>query len=195
MGLTEIIEDIEQESQQKKAKILEDARAEAEDILKKADAEKERLVCNYEDEAHKLALSERREKLSGARLDGRRMVVEVKEEVVKQMIDQLWDVLEELRSSPAYEQMLKDAIRQGAEELGSSCVVYAAQDDLESVQKLSAAHPQLVVSQEPIESAGGVVLVSSDGGIRFESTLESLIEESMETIRLEMYNHIFGEER
>ena len=115
--------------------------------------------------------------------------------VVKQTIDHLWDVLKELRSSPAYEQMLKDAIRQGVEELGGSCVVYAAQDDLESVQKLSAAYPQLVVSKEPIESAGGVVLVSSDGGIRFESTLESLIEESMESIRLEVYKHIFGEER
>jgi len=195
MGLTEIIEDIEQETQQRRAEILEDARAQAEDILKRAEAEKERFATEYEEEARRLALSERRERLSGARLEARRVVVEAKEDAVKQAIDRLWEALEELRGSSEYEHMLKSAIEQGINELGGSCVVHAARDDLEKVRELAAAYPNLVVSDELLDSRGGVVLVSADGGIRVDNTLESLVEDKMESIRLEVYNHIFGEER
>lgn len=195
MGLTEIIEDIEQETQQIRAKILEEGRAQADAILKDAEREKEKLILSYEEEAKRLAASERRERLSSARLDARRMIVEAREEVVQRAIHQLWDALESLRDSPEYQDMLRRALHQGVEELGGSATVYAAPHDLEKVKALAAEFPNLVVSDEPLESRGGVVLVSSDGNVRFENTLESLVEENMESIRLEVYNHIFGEER
>ncbi|HIH69390.1 V-type ATP synthase subunit E [Methermicoccus shengliensis] len=195
MGLTEIIEDIEQETQQRRAKILEEGKAQADAILKDAEREKEKLILSYEEEARRLAASERRERLSSARLDARRMIVEAREEVVQRAIHQLWDVLESLRDSPEYQEMLRRAIQQGVRELGGSATVYAAPHDLEKVKAIAAEFPSLVVSDEPLESRGGVVLVSPDGSVRFENTLESLVEEKMESIRLEVYNHIFGEER
>jgi|Deesub1362A_J573_1020465.scaffolds.fasta_scaffold00261_4 V/A-type H+-transporting ATPase subunit E len=188
MGLDELIEDIRKDTEQKRDEILKKAREEADEILKKAREEADRILKIGEEDAKRLAESERRERISSARLQAGRIVAEAREEVVERAIARMWEFLAELKKRDEYREFLKNVIEQGRKELGGDVKVSASPEDFEIIMSLA---PDAELSE--FDTKGGVVLTS--GKVWIDSTFESLMAENMEKIRLMIYEHVFGESR
>jgi vacuolar-type H+-ATPase subunit E/Vma4 len=181
------------------ADILSEAKSEAKQITEGAEAEKKKhldeekkvvsaMLAQAEAEAKALVESQRRERVAWARLEGKKLEGEAREEVIRDALDALYEQLEKFRKSKEYGDFLSARIESGIKEIGiPNPVVRVCKGDKKFV-KNGNGKAKVV---EDLEGIGGAIVESADGSVRVDLTMETLFEDKKEFLRKKLYEKLF----
>ncbi len=183
-------------------RIEEDAQWKIEEYYSNAEKEIERIRSieegKWEQEKEKLESMGKREAetikqmhISKAHLDGKKMLMQAREEVIEKIIK---DMLENFREYGDYDSYLQRSLKESSEILGSKFMVISSQEDREKIESI-ASSLSIDISVAPGDVPyGGFIAVSSDSTRRLDNTAEAFIERNMGEIRKMIYTKLFGEE-
>ena len=183
-------------------RIEEDAQWKIEEYYREADEEIARIrkieEGKWEKEREKLEAAGKREAetirqmhVSKAHLDGKKMLMQAREEVIEKVIK---DMLENFRSYGDYDSYLKSSLEDASKVLGEKFMVISLADDKERISSL-ASELGLSVSVTPGEvENGGFIGVSQDSTMRVDYTAKAFVERNMGEIRKMIHEKLFGEE-
>lgn len=196
--------EITQQSENEAATILEQARKDADQILKtaQADAQKEREKVLAE--ARTQATAESRRVLSGVHLEVKKQTLRNREAVIARVFDAVRKELENFRKEPNYDSFLESLIFEGIFALESDrfklCFGKQEADLFESkirgrvIEILSGQGRSctLDVSVVP-ESEGGVLILSEDGRMSYDNRFSARLKRLETDMRLEVMKHVFAD--
>ena len=92
-------------------------------------------------------------------------------------------------SSSSYEKAVTGLIEEGLAVIGPKAKVQCASKDRKAVAaaiKKLGSRAGVTFDDAPVETMGGVVLVTPDGSIRFDNTFEARLEKMRPTLRQEI---------
>ena len=174
---------------QRRKEILAEAEREARRIRRAAEEEAKRIKGEAE-KAAKLIIDRRlraaRERILGeAEMEGRRKLMEAREELVSRVFEEATKRIESLINDEGrrdeYLEILSKLIAEAVEKIGGSeFIVSANERDLELLKRnlgkirrsLPSRELKLTLSEEPIECLGGVVVESGDRLKVYNNTLD-----------------------
>ena len=186
MGIEQLTADILSESKNEAKQITEGAEAEKKRLLDEEKKAVSAMLAKAEAEATALVESQRRERVAWARLEGKKLEGEAREEVIRDALDALYSQLEKFRKSKEYGDFLSARIESGIKEIGiPNPVVRVCKGDKKFVKNGKAK----VV--EDLEGMGGAIVESADGSVRVDLTMETLFEDKKEFLRKKLYEKLF----
>lgn len=174
---------------QRRKEILAEAEREARRIRRAAEEEAKRIKGEAE-KAAKLIIDRRlraaRERILGeAEMEGRRKLMEAREELVSRVFEEATKRIESLINDEGrrdeYLEILSKLIAEAVEKIGGSeFIVSANERDLDLLKRnlgkirrsLPSRELKLTLSEEPIECLGGVVVESGDRLKVYNNTLD-----------------------
>jgi V/A-type H+/Na+-transporting ATPase subunit E len=189
LGLEEIVSRIDQEAADRAAKILEDARADSSKVLDEAKTKADEIVSQARAQADREAKEDRQRSVASARLAAKREILQAKEDVLKRYEKGVMDSLGDFVKSDDYTKFLVKAIDQGLAKIGKDAVIRVNSRDkaLLKGRKLGGE-----LSKDSVECQGGALISSSDGKRRVDNTLESLLRDRSDALRLLLVEQVFG---
>ncbi|MCD6235676.1 MAG: hypothetical protein J7J94_01605 [Thaumarchaeota archaeon] len=191
-------EEIWRRAREKADKILRDADEEAKRIVEEAREKVEReLKSRIEPERIIL----RRRLLGKAMMDGRRMVLLAKNEVIEKAFNKALEKLKQLpQTNPSeYEKFLEKVLRKAVEEFSamgeSNLIIYANERDLGVLKKLvdSLSNSSVSFSFEKADLIGGIIVSDRDGRVIFNSSLEGRLNSLRSILRDQVASILFKE--
>ncbi len=174
---------------QRRKEILAEAEREAKRIRRAAEEEAKRIKGEAE-KAAKLIIDRRlraaRERILGeAEMEGRRKLMEAREEMVSRVFEEATKRIENLINDEErrdeYLEILSKLIAEAVERIGGSEFIISANErDLELLKRnlgkirrsLPSRELKLTLSEEPIECLGGVIVESGDRLKVYNNTLD-----------------------
>lgn len=178
-----------------KENILKNAKAEGEASLRKAESELEADFTKIKSdgeakvaialqEAKTLIENEKRERLSWAKLESKRILSDAKEDAVNTVFDTLLEKMNSYTTTQQYVNKMKQMISSAVNELGGSVVVR-----VKNGEKRFAIPCAKIVGDADI--IGGAIVESKDGKIRINLCLEELLNLQKDALRKEIYKRMF----
>ncbi len=124
------------------------------------------------------------EAIANAHLEAKRELAKAKGELVDSVEKQVWaELLKVRKNKDAYAKLLHKLISTGAKALGSGdAIVYVRAEDRSLVGDLKDAK----LARESVVCSGGAIITSADGRVRIDNTLEALLEEKRDAMRIEI---------
>ena len=183
-------------------RIEEDAQWKIQEYWNKADREIERIrnieESKWEREKEKIESMGKREAetikqmhISKAHLDGKKMLMNAREEVIERIINQ---ILIHFRDYVDYERYIKESLEDAKNVLGNSFSVVTLKDDEDLVRRI-AEDIKLEIKMIPGEiEYGGILAISNDSMKKVDYTVKAFVERNMGDIRKRIYVKLFGEE-
>ncbi len=179
-----------------KATILKDAKKEGEAALLKAEEELEaelkkvksageEKVALAEAEAKRLAESERRERISWAKLEAKRTVSEAKEDSANVAFDALIERIKRYAGTRPYAEKMREKIASAIREVGGKAVVRVKKGE----KKLLSLNG--IEVREDADISGGAVVESKDGRMRVDLSMDSMLAAQKDAVRKETYARLF----
>lgn len=98
-------------------------------------------------------------------------------------------------SGAAHEMALRRLIEEGLDVIGGRAKVQCASKDRKAVAsaiRSLGSKAKVSLDDEPIETAGGVVLKNPDGSVRFDNTFEARLERTRPNLRKEVASILTG---
>lgn len=192
--------------------VLDDTKAEAEQIVAQAQGTARALRGDAESEAERISteiLAEaegeiahlRQRSLATSRLEAQRLLLTRREELIAAVFARAEERLGELRESPGYKQVLLDLIRDGVDKLGEPPEVAArlsARDagllgDADLAQLAERWRGRVRLSLGPaLEISGGAVIETADGHKRYDNSFEQRLALLRAGLRAEVYQLLRG---
>ena len=199
-GAQLIAEDIIKEAKEKAAKIVRDAKKEAQTLLDAAHfgarGEEEREV--KEARVHGKNIYE--EVLAGGRMKARREILQKREELINEVFKKAEESLRKYASSEKYEGDLPRIAVSACRKLGSDkIVIQANRRDLKLLEKnkdqiareLSVEKGVNISFGAPIQTIGGVKVSALDEKIEIDETFENRTRRVFETLRVKVAKVLF----
>lgn len=179
-----------------KSAIIRDAKEEGEAALQKAEAELEAelvkvksdgeaMVKAAEEEAKRIVENERRERLSWAKLEAKRILAEAKEDAVNSALQSLLELMKDYVGTTQYAQKIKEKISSAVSEMSGKATVHVRKTDKKLFQL-----PRAVVVGDA-EIIGGAIVESKDGKLRIDLSIEALMDANRDAIRKDIYDRLF----
>ena len=194
---SEVLGDVQKEAQD----LISMAENEAKEILKKA---KEQAYQNYQtvmNQAKAKAESERLKIASVAEVEMRNCLLQTKEDLVDAAFLKALDKLKEFTATKEYHDYLLKIIEQAPKliEQGNLVVQVSARDKAwltqDVLNRLSEQlHCELTLSSQKEEFIGGCKILTVDGKITYDSTIDNRLQELRPTLRVEVAKILFGKE-
>ncbi len=164
---------------------------------KKIKAIKEREFSKWEREKAKLISDGKREAesiksmyISRANLDGRRMVMEAREEIINRAVQMLKDSAA-LETGEAYQKYIETALINAKNVFGDKFIIMCRPEDAEMVKRIAReTAPDAKISEAPIPY-GGVVISTMDGSKKMDYSVEAHISRRMNEIRRRLAELLF----
>lgn len=169
MGIEELRKEIASSAEKEARAISKKKEEDCSVIISSAQEEAKRILSNAREEAKMLAESQMTE-IAGAKLEGRKIIAEAREAVVSQAMQKAMKELNSFTKTKEYPKLLEKLARKGMKEAGEGCLLRGRKSDSSLLSRIGKAG-------EPIQSIGGVLILSKDGKIRVDSTFEALLEE------------------
>lgn len=182
MGLDELREGILEKAREKEREVLKERDREVSKILAEAEAQRKQLLEKARAEAKQLAAEERHEAVANAHLEAKREMAKARDEYVVDVEAEVRREFFREARGKHYEEHLKKLVEKARRELGGEVIVHLAKAD----RKLLGEMKGVQVSEKPIECEGGAVIVSSEGRVSVNATLEALFEERRDRVRQEI---------
>ncbi|AEH61321.1 H+transporting two-sector ATPase E subunit [Methanosalsum zhilinae DSM 4017] len=183
MGLEPVINDIMDASNKEVNRINSEADREVARILDEARQTAKKLrgdrLVKVEEDIENL----RKQELSSAKLDVKRIILNVKKEMPDEVYDKALNSLSQLPPSKN-EEYLKTILK-GEEKNGTK--VYSNKDSETLVKKLTSLE-----YAGNIDCIGGVIIENEDGTVRLDYTYESILKEVNERSLKEISDILFG---
>lgn len=204
-GTDKIISSIMSEAQDKADKIIQDAQAEVDqinaDATKNAEAEKNKILEN----GKKQSDMRYQQIISEAKMNARRAELGAKEEIIEAAFDKAVDELSQKASAndPQYVNSLVDMIKEAGIEIGGGeLIVKVKESDASAISsKLSAIASDItaatgvnttLTSGDAIDVIGGAVLITANGDIEVNNTIESRLDRNKKILRSEVASVLFN---
>ena len=210
-GVDKIISHIEAEAEKEISEILLKAQAEADKTRKaaqeKAEREAERILSN----GKRVASLEGQRIIAETRIDGRRKKMDAQEEAIAASFEEGKKVLEELaekgkRDNLVYKDIMFDLIASASEVVAGNKLelVFNQRDSKtfnkemlreasELVKKRSGRDISLALTDETIQSLGGVVVRDMEKQVEVDNTLGTRLNRLKESIRVDVAKILFGD--
>lgn len=204
-GTDKIISSIMSEAQEKADKIIQDAQAEVDKInakaTKEADAERNKILEN----GKKQSDMRYQQIISEAKMNARRAELDAKEEVIESTFNKALEELSQKASSndAEYTDSLIKMIEEAATEIGGGdLIVNVKESDVSTVSgKLSTIATNVTNKVgvktslslgDAIDVIGGAVLITANGDIEVNNTIESRLDRNKKILRSEVASVLFN---
>ncbi|MCS3923373.1 V-type ATP synthase subunit E [Methanosalsum natronophilum] len=183
MGLEPVLNDIKEASKDEVSKIQQEADEEATRILDEARQKAKKIKGDRLLKAEEDIDNMRRQELSSAKLDVKRIILNVKKEMPDEVFDKALESLSHL-SPEKNEEYLKTILDKQAE---NGTKVYSNKESEPIVKKLTSLE-----YAGNIDCVGGVIIEDEDGKVRLDYTYESILKEVNERSLKEISDILFG---
>lgn len=192
MGLEEIVARISGDADQRAAKMLADAKTEASKTVEAARERASASLSQAKAQAEREVREERLRSVAAARLAAKRELLQAREDVLRRYEAGIEGSIDDFVKSDDYLRFLLKAIEDGAAKIGEGAAVHVNARD-KSLLRGKKAGGEL--SKDPIDCKGGALVTSEDGKRRVDNTIESILRERTDAVRLKLVDQVFGEER
>ncbi|MHC1586852.1 MAG: V-type ATP synthase subunit E [Candidatus Hecatellaceae archaeon] len=188
----EIIEEAKAEAQRRIAKAEEEARK----VLEEARAEVERLVEEAKAKAREEAELAERQKLSEVRRRNALRILEEKNRLIREAFQQAYEKLKNLKFE-SYANSLAKLLEVSIPAMGSDTVeIWLNKRDLDRqsrlLKNLKISEVKVSVAKKPVDTIGGFILTSPDGKIKLDQTFEARLQAAERRIKKEIAKILFG---
>jgi len=194
------------------SEVLEDVQKEAEAIILAAENEAKKTLKagkgqadqNYQtiiNQAKTQAENERRKITSVTEVEMRNRLLQTKEELVNTAFEKALIKLEGFVTTEKYHDYLLKLIEEVAERIGQKNLVvqvnakdkaWLTQDILNLLSK--KLHRELKLSEQTEDYVGGCKILTVDGKITYDSTIDNRLQELKPALRVEVAKILFGKE-
>ena len=180
-------------------KIMEDANWKIKEYDMEAEKKIEKIRKleeeRWEEERKKMEYEGKREAegiksmiVSKAYLEGKRELMEAREEIIKMVIEK---IKKEARNTESYKKYLKDSLTEASKVMGSDIQVICLKEDRILVDSIiREVCPQAKVVEGHVPS-GGIIVVSKDYLQKIDYSIESFVDRRMNDIRKEVSAKLF----
>ncbi len=188
-------------------RIIEEARRRAEEIVREAERRAEEILKARVEEARRAARRKLRLELHRARLEGSTRLQKVKNELLERVFDEATARLREFveRSREEYARVLRDLIVEALEALGEGeFVVLVNKRDwnlagsmlpsIEEEARRRGRSLKLHLGEEAVDVMGGAVILSADGRVIYNNSLEARLEHVKNMLAGEVLRILMGGE-
>lgn len=187
MGIEKLKGSLLSEATDESRKIVEAAETHVKGMLEEERSRKAAMRKEAEKEVSRLLEEQRNERIAWARLESKRIIAEAKEDAIRDVLEDFFGSLKDVRKSPEYKRFLQKAVAEAAKELGGKVRIRI----LKGERALLPAIKDAAVSED-LESLGGAIVETADERIRIDLTLETLFESRRDGIRKSIYDKLFG---
>jgi len=200
-------QEIRKGAEEKAALTLTEARSKAEQIMADAEVQAKRLLETRLEAAHRRLEQVERSEAAKARMECTRRVLVLQSRYVDQAFAEAESMLRGIPASDqaGYGNTLRRFIAEAVEALGSSTLVALVRaPDKKLVETVlrslggdsgaSSPPPKVSISGEPLESMGGIVLLTPDERSYFVNTFESRLLRAREELRAKVTETLLGRE-
>ncbi|OPZ45032.1 MAG: V-type ATP synthase subunit E [Euryarchaeota archaeon ADurb.BinA087] len=194
MAIDDLIKAVEVSGQERILEIQERSKAEADEIIKDAQAKDQPIKKRLLEEATQSVAIQRNKILSEVREKSRMEFIKAKNEIFERVFDEAVRNLESSREHPRYKEILKSLLNEAIDDLGTDGVIFHIDKRDEALFK--DILNEMKVSGDIITdltSAGGLNAYSRDGRFVIFNTLESRLKKAKEIYRPEIFSVLFGE--
>lgn len=205
MGVEELRREILEEAERKVSEIIAEARAEAERIIAEAERKAGGIKSARESEVRRRMEEKLRSELSLARIEGKKLLVNTRWELVDEVFKKAWDRLLEFRKSDRYfDEFLPRMIVYGASSMGVEEVkLHLNREDTKRVKGIigrlarnvarhSGKSIKLSISDKPINIRGGVLISDLDERVYFNASFDALFNRAREELAPAVFEVLFG---
>jgi V/A-type H+-transporting ATPase subunit E len=161
-------------------------------MLKKARGEVLQEVRKRVGEGRRRAEAERLRRISAAEMKAKWARVQLLDEFVNQVFGESLNKLRELRNKGQYKAILVNLVLEGLAALNTrSAILVGSREDthllVEVAERLSGQSYSVKVSNETVETVGGVKVLLEDGSITYDNTFEARLERIKPELRRRLY--------
>ena len=170
-------------------KLIAEAEQKRKEQLEGLDREYAQKRISVEKDLELLMKNELAEKLATAELEAKRITNTAKEKAVMSAVASIVDFMREQRGKKLkdkYSKYLMGSIESARAELGEGIKIRAGEVEYSLLKGNLKG-----VSQE--KGLEGIIVESSDSSIMYKHTVDSIIEDKMEWLRMEVYSRLFGQ--
>lgn len=185
MGIEKLTSTLLKEGEEESNKIIETAKWHVQKMIEDERAKQQERKATVEEEVKKLFNEERNERLAWARLEGKRIIAEAKEDAIKQAMDELYELAPQIRKSDEYARWLAREVSKAVGEFSGKAIVRVVAGDKKLLSKISAK------VEEDLHALGGAVVESADGKMRVDLRFETLFESRSDDIRRKLASELF----
>ncbi len=199
-----------------KSEIAKRADEEAEKIISEAELKAKEIISSAEVKANEVMAASvkpeievmKRRILGSAMLEGRKMMLKMKYEVVLKVQDAVEDKLRKIanreESSVDYDEMLFNLIKEASSKLGEDDVVVSANQrdlkylskNLKKIERRLSETPgrkvKLTLADRPQNCMGGAIVQNKDGTKTFNNTLDGRLLSMREALRGKILNELLN---
>lgn len=190
-AIENIIKRIREDSEWKIREYYEEAEREIEKIknteLEKWEREKEKLESSGRREAETI----RQMHISKAHLDGKKMLMNAREDVIRRIIEEM---LVNFKDYVDYRKYIENSLKDAGDLLGKKFDILCQKEDIALIDGMARELGLQVNVQEGDVEHGGFMAVSSDGLKSVDYSARAFVERNMGDIRKKVYLRLFGEE-
>jgi len=194
MAIDDLIKAVEVSGQERILEIQERSKAEADEIIKDAQAKDQPIKKRLLEEATQSVAIQRNKILSEVREKSRMEFIKAKNEIFERVFDEAVRNLESSREHSRYKEILNSLLKEAIGDLGTDGVIFHIDKRDEALFK--DILNEMKVSGDIITdltSAGGLNAYSRDGRFVIFNTLESRLKKAKEIYRPEIFSVLFGE--
>jgi vacuolar-type H+-ATPase subunit E/Vma4 len=192
LGLDDMLTTIRSNTETQVSKIISDAKTESEKIIAEARQRADNATSRGAQQSAREVEEERNRVLASARLGASRRLLEARDEVLRGYEEQASSYLADFANSPDYKDFFVRMANDGVSKIGDSAVVQINPRDKPLLKDPRLKQLNIQVSPDPLNGAGGVVVLSSDGKRRVDNSLESIFNERKDELRLKLTQQIFA---
>ena len=183
-----IKEKIEEDVRWKIREFEEDAKRKIEKIRKEEmgrwEEEKKKIIAEGKRDAEGI----RSMIISRANLEGKRILMEAREEIIKKVVD---EIKKNARSVPSYGNYVMKSINEGKNVFGEKFRIVCGREDMELVKNIaSRIAPQAEITEGEVPF-GGIRIESVDSLEVMDFSVDSLVERRMNDIRKLIVEKLF----
>jgi vacuolar-type H+-ATPase subunit E/Vma4 len=194
MAIDDLIKAVEVSGQERILEIQERSKAEADEIIREAQAKDLPIKKRFMEDATQSVAIQRNKMLSSAREKSRMEVIKAKNELFEKVFEEAVRDLGSVREHPHYRGILKVLLGEALQEMGSDDGILHIDKKDEAL--LKAILNEMKLSNQIITDiicAGGLNVHSRDERFVIFNTLESRLKKAKEIYRPDIFSVVFGE--
>ncbi len=185
MGIELLSKEILEDAKEKAKEIHREALSEKKKILLEAEKQKQEILSKAEKTVENIIAVEKREKISSAQLEAKRMINESKELAVNKALEELWQEFIKTRESKKYSESLSKLASQGVKEIGKDAIIKVNSKDLKLLKE------NFNLSKTSANISGGVIVCSADERIIVNNSFEALFDAKKDEMKKILFKELF----
>ena len=178
--------------------IKKEAKANATEITKEAEKKAEALKAEIVERGKRDAEREKQRIVANAKLQSRKLLLDAKEDVIKEAFSAAEVQLRKISSGKEYSSVLAALIKEAQAVVSSDIEIIAKKDDskvltTDYIKKLSAdTKSKIELSSDTIDTIGGAIVKAKDGKTEVNNTIEMRMERMKGDIRPKVAQALFA---